>query len=565
MEQIISRGLRLSVFIALLLLINLPAYGRADEVPMPRFSTDDFIPFESVLSFFRYGSFGLGIFPYLPSLPGAPVEIRVDGVPLPSFSPFGPDLERIKYLVIDSLAVNNDRTIWIATPDSIPAIPVTRINFLSGDKRRFRFQTTFLRRVNNNTGIFACGSSDGIHKGEVTQGNSSRDYLFKYFRSTKNGGLIQGTINGGFYRTDLSDLVVRKPMGSGELEHLVFSLGVKNYRLSENTNLFSTAYYRSGTTKLDRFNIPSNYDDNSFGALISLKRKEKKAIYGLDVTIDSRQFKGRTIDVKLQDTVSKLKASGSWFFKKAIITAIGGGSFSSRYGAGGIADGSLTVPLKGKIDFIARGSFSHETPDQGNEIYSSLSFSDTVRISHLRQYHVAGLETGIKVREWGGEWGIYGFSSQSDAPFFTLNPPSSIQNAGDVNSGLRATLFFSRERKVRYEGFLKVNYIGGSSSHLVWPHPAIDADVKINASRIFFGGALHAALFGEARLFDWKNGPSTPKGFSFFLDSGISAKVSSLLIYYKVENLTNENVEWFDTLGWQGMNSLWGVKWELRS
>ncbi|MFA6471712.1 MAG: hypothetical protein WCU00_06700, partial [Candidatus Latescibacterota bacterium] len=62
-----------------------------------------------------------------------------------------------------------------------------------------------------------------------------------------------------------------------------------------------------------------------------------------------------------------------------------------------------------------------------------------------------------------------------------------------------------------------------------------------------------------------KDGPSTPDGAFFFLDSGISVKISSLMIYYKVENITGEDMQWFNTLGWQGMNSLWGIRWELRN
>lgn len=565
MEQVIYRSFKCLFVISTALLINFSSIGTADDVLIPRLSTDDYIPFESGFSFLRYGSFGEGIFPYSQAMPGAPVEIRMDGVPLPSFSPFGPDLERIPYLAIDSLAVKHGRALWIATPDTIPQTPLTRMDFFTGDKRRSRFQTTFLRRLNDNTGIFGCGASDGIHSGDVTAGNTSRNYLLKYLHSMKNGGMIQSTISGGFYRTDLSDIAIGRPMGSSEMNNFVFSLGVKNYRLSKDTGLFSTVYYRSGLSKLDRFNIPANFDDNSFGAVVSLARQKSGSSWGLDITVDSRRFKGRTTNARMQDTVSKVRTSGSWVFKPVRISASGGGAFSTRYGAGAVAEGSLALPLSGKSELVLRGCVSHEFPDPGNEFYPSLSFSDTVLASNLRRYHIAWLETGIKVRRWGAEWGVFGFGSQSNVPFFIPNPPSFLQNGTERNEGGRFTLSLTREGKVRYDGNMKVDYLGGSSSHLIWPHPYLDAIAKMSVSRIFFGGALHGALFGEAKLLGWKHGSSTPDGTFFFLDSGISAKISSLLIFYKVENITSEDMQWFNTLGWQGMNSLWGVRWELRN
>ena len=76
---------------------------------------------------------------------------------------------------------------------------------------------------------------------------------------------------------------------------------------------------------------------------------------------------------------------------------------------------------------------------------------------------------------------------------------------------------------------------------------------------------MHGTVFGEARLLGWKQGPVTPDGVFFFLDCGVSVRIRSFMIFYKMENLTNQDMRWFDMLGWQGMNSLWGVRWELRN
>jgi len=564
MERVISRSFLCLVSICIMLHVHFSAVI-AEEILIPRLSAADYIPFNSGLSILRYGSFGEGIFPYSPALTGAPVEIRVDGVPLPSFSPFGPNLERIPYLAIDSLAVKQGRTIWIATPDTIPKIPLTRMDFFTGDKRRFRFQTTFLRRMTANSGIFACGTSDGIHGGDVTEGNTSRNYYFKYLHNLKNGGLMQAAVSGGLYRTDISDIVSRRAMGTSEMDHLLLSLGVKNYRLSKDTGLFSTVYYRGGLSRLNRFNVPANFDDDAFGAMVSLAREMPGRSYNLDFTVDSRKFRGRTVRAVFRDTISRVQAQGSWDLRPVHIAVSGGAAYSSRYGAGGIAEGSLYLPLYGKSELVARGYLSHEFPDPGNEFYPSLAFSDSILSSGLRRYHLAGFEAGIKVRRWGADWGVFGFSSLADTPFFVPQTPSERLGDTERYTGTRFTLSFNREGKVRYEGNVKVDYIGGSTPLLIWPHPSLDAIARANASRIFFGGALHGAVFGEAKLLRWKHGPITPDGAFFFLDCGISARITSFLIYYKIENATNEDMQWFDTLGWQGMNSLWGIRWELRN
>jgi hypothetical protein len=564
MERVISRSLLFLISICIMFHVNFSAIV-AEEILIPRLSVTDYIPFDSGLSFLRYGSFGEGIFPYLPSLPGAAVEIRVDGVPLPSYSPFGANLERIPCLAIDSLAVVQRRAIWMATPDSIPKMPLTRMDFFTGDKRRFGFQTTFLRRLTANSGIFASGASNGIHGGDVTEGNTSRDYYFKFLHNLKNGSLMQAAISGGLYRTDISDIVTHHTMGSSAMDNLLLSLGVKNYRISHDTALFSSVYYRGGLSQVKRFNVPANFDDDAFGGIISLATEKPGKTYNLDFSVDSRRFKGRTVRAVFRDTVSRILASGSWNLKPVRASASGGVAYSSRYGAGGNADGFLSMPFYGKSELEAHGYLSHEFPNPGNEFYPSLTFSDTILSSGLKRYHISGIEAGIKFKKWGGDWGVYQFGSFANTPFFVPLTPSERLSGTERYTGTRLTLSVRREGKVRYEGNAKVDFNGSSTPRLVWPHPFLDGIAKANASRIFFGGAMHGAFFSEAELLRWKHGPITPDGVFFLLDCGISARIGSFSIFYKMENLTNQDIHWFDTLGWQGMNSLWGVNWELRN
>jgi hypothetical protein len=63
----------------------------------------------------------------------------------------------------------------------------------------------------------------------------------------------------------------------------------------------------------------------------------------------------------------------------------------------------------------------------------------------------------------------------------------------------------------------------------------------------------------------WQDGPSTPNGTLALLDAGISARVSSLLFTYTIENIANRDMRWFDAFGWQGRNAYWGIRWSLQN
>ena len=77
----------------------------------------------------------------------------------------------------------------------------------------------------------------------------------------------------------------------------------------------------------------------------------------------------------------------------------------------------------------------------------------------------------------------------------------------------------------------------------------------------FLNNVLKPTLFANARFLRWDESEITPKGNYFLLDCGIEIKVSSLELFYKVENITNEDIEWFNTMGWLGRNTMWGGKW----
>ncbi|HUT64466.1 MAG TPA: hypothetical protein VMZ04_10980, partial [Anaerolineae bacterium] len=96
-----------------------------------------------------------------------------------------------------------------------------------------------------------------------------------------------------------------------------------------------------------------------------------------------------------------------------------------------------------------------------------------------------------------------------------------------------------------------------------WIYPPTEFFSHVNLSRNFFSDRLTQTVFGTARYMRWRDWDSTPEGNYFFLDVGITVKVSSLELFYKIENVTNEEMKWFNTMGWLGRNALWGITWRF--
>jgi hypothetical protein len=129
--------------------------------------------------------------------------------------------------------------------------------------------------------------------------------------------------------------------------------------------------------------------------------------------------------------------------------------------------------------------------------------------------------------------------------------------------GGRLTARISGNRSVTYSGDIMLEYTGGSSLRAIWPRPVFQGFARGNLSRMFFKGNLHAAAYGQARMEHRATAPLSPKGGHFFLDAGISAQVSTLVLYYQVENITDTNMPWFGAYEVQGQNSFWGIRWNL--
>jgi len=188
-----------------------------------------------------------------------------------------------------------------------------------------------------------------------------------------------------------------------------------------------------------------------------------------------------------------------------------------------------------------------------------------MRVSELDKHRIAELETGFQNRLGIVVYGVYGFTAFANVPRFIPIPASMLMTGDELYGGGRIKLGIAGMRSFRYEAAARFEYTGGSSMITIWPRPVFRAEAKGNLSRIFFHGNLQSAAFGRIRLEHRAASPVSPDGGNVLLDGGISAKISSLILYYQVENITGAGMRWFGVYGVQGRNSVWGVRWNLHN
>ena len=79
---------------------------------------------------------------------------------------------------------------------------------------------------------------------------------------------------------------------------------------------------------------------------------------------------------------------------------------------------------------------------------------------------------------------------------------------------------------------------------------------------MFLQDKLKSTFYGSLRVSGW-DVPMTPDKTALFIDTGASFDVMSLSLFINVQNVSGEHVKWFDTYGWPGINTIWGVRWKL--
>ena len=130
-------------------------------------------------------------------------------------------------------------------------------------------------------------------------------------------------------------------------------------------------------------------------------------------------------------------------------------------------------------------------------------------------------------------------------------------------AGFRGFVSARRDGNTNLNGSLSFRWMGGNASDVLWPRPNLEINLRETASRIFLDGVLHGALYVNMHVLHWRQGPVDPSGAAIFVDVTASARISSFLLYYTMENLADDRSPLLSPLRVEGRNESWGARWSL--
>jgi len=573
---IVGHRIYFLLFLAILLNLYSTVESTAEENYIPQWTVADMVSLKSGISVLRYGAFGLGAYPYGCFLPAAGLRVNLDGVPLRSVSPFGPDIECIPSQWVDSLEFHGSRELNIFTKDVNEEEPKTDTSFLMGSRHRFNFDVTFKRRLGEKTGIFIGGSSSGINGSDDTEKNSLRNYFIKYQRFLENGSTVNFSMRALRDRDGLIDLDNSTRMGERKTDNFSVSLGIKEYPVSKRTIVSPVFYYQSGLSRFDRYGLRKSLDDDTAGLNVSLSSKRGNTTYCLFAAHDLRFFDSRIHNDSWARNESEITASFIQENDNHRLMLKSGLMNSSEYGTGTKVEGEIALFDVLRQELVLHGFITDEYPDTDKEYYSSLVFSDTSIVSKLEKYNIFELEGGLRFKKKHFKLGLFGFGSSSKLPLFKVSsgvvdrsvqnpyPTHFVMSPRNRSFGYRVDFDFHIEKYYQFD--MKMNYNSrlkgiGNKTHNNWPYPSSEFFSDLRISGKFIDEKLESNIFGDARILRWNGGNMSPQGNYFLLDCGILIKVSTLELFYKIENITDEDLQWFNTMGWLERNSMWGGKW----
>ncbi len=559
----------------------------AEENGILQWNISDLLPIDSGISVLRYSTSGLGAYPYSYATPGTGLHVNVDGIPLRSLSPFGPDLEFIPSKFVDSLEYNGWDELNIVTKDVADEEPLTSTGFLLGSRRRFIFDMTFNRRLGKKAGIFVGGSSSGIHGSDDTEKNSLRMYYVKYQRYLENESTVNFSIRGFRDRDGLVDLdnisykgnrKTGTHMGERKTDNYSVSLGINEYPISERTFISPVVYYQSGNSRFHRYGLRKSLDEKSAGINMLLSGKSENNTYSLQALHDTRFFDSRLHNKEYTPWTrheSEISASFRREKERYRIFLNSGVMNSSEYGAGTKFESEFALMVNPEHEIVLRGITSDKFPDTGQEYYTSLVFSDSTIVSDLEKYNISQVETGVRFKKELFNFGLFVYGSYSKLPLLKVSPAlyervydySPVSNSTHCYMSPRKKsygyrIFFDTHIEKQYIYDVTMNLNQRSGKDKVWPYPSFELFSDMRISGDFINNKLKSTFFANVGFLRWNDdGGITPKGNHYLLDCGIVIKVSSLELFYNVENIINEDIEWFNTMGWLGRNAMWGGKW----
>jgi len=521
-------------------------------------------------SILRYGSFGVGAYPYRPSFPGGRVRVRVDGVPLRALSSFGPDLESIPAELVGSLSETGARGIDITTALPESDDPLTRTSFHLGQRQQFRFQASLQRRLNETSGLFIGGVSSGMRGNDTIMGSDSRHYLMNYARTLGNGSPLVIGIRGSRDRDGLGDVTARKRMGHRETDGITLSLRLDDYRLGERTTMTPAVYYDLSKSRFRRYGFTKSIDDDAAGGSVTVQTIRGGTRYAVRVRHDARSVDSRIHDDTWTRHETDVAGSFDWERDGLAARVNGGVRVSSHFGAEPYIAGDAALGILPSLKLRVSGEAGGDFPDAGDEYYPALVFGGGNGVSGLESYRYGESEAGI---EWEGGIlvvGVTGYLSSGKAPWF--DPVTPAMRQGERVNRYGGRLRLASESKDRYTVTGVATYLAGNetsddagrlSGGGTWPCPEIDATISGEYVVRLVNGRLESTIFGDVRFCRWEDVGMTPSGNHTFLDIGMSVTVKTLTAFFEIDNITGSELYWFDTMEWMGRNTMWGIRWNF--
>ena len=521
------------------------------------------------VSLFRYSSAGLGSYPYLSSAPGVPMTVTLDGVPLRALSPFGPDLDLLTTQFAGSVSLCNVRELAVESIGIAPDEPVTSTSFLLGKRRRFRTNMSFNRRISERSGIVVAGASSGIHGGEFLEKSSARNYFVKYQRDLAGSGSLVYWVHALRDRDGLADLSRSDTMGERRTDGLTMAAGLDDYRLGERMALSTKLFYQKFNSRIGRYGSRRSLDDDTAGFRLNVRGGDENG-YHVSLSHDIRMFDSRIHDESWTRGETGIEGGVRLASGKNSILLTVGETWSSEYGAGSMLRAEFGRWVGG-MQWNIRLLHEDVIPDTGSEYYSSLLFTDSTYVEQPEIYRLNSAETSVRLGD-SGEVGVFfsRYAHPSNSILISAIRSESLTDGSylaDATSlaGMRLSYGYSANQRYSYEVNGDAEYrhvVSGNTDDDLWPFPAVTASLGTRVSGDFIGDHLHAILFQTSR-FLYYNAPSglTPSDGYFLLDVGLTLRVRTVELFYTMENLTGEDILWFDALGSLGRNSMWGIRW----
>ncbi len=562
---------RITIIAAVLLV----AFAGMSYAEGPEWTAADCLRYEPGLPVFRYFGHGMGAYPYRAQSPHGGMRVYVDNVPLLSTSPFGPDIDLITADRVASVSSGPFNALKIKTRSETEKETRTVTKFLLGTRRRFQFQALYEKPLSDRSGLVFSGSSSGSRGADDIEKNTFRSYNLTYTRLLANESRL--AFRAGAYRDrdGLADLETTARMGERKNDNILFSLALEGFRVGDKGSLSPTLYWQTLNSRYDRDGSRRSLDNHNAGLAIDYSDSLGTLPFGLNLRHDIEAIESHIHDHSWYRRGSDL---GGWItlpFSFAEMTFRAGYLHSSKYGGGMNVSAEMKSKAVGQLRLCASVERSELIPDTGVEFHTALAFTDSTHTADLAMGTEEIVAIGIRDEQGDAQYGVSLFASSTDTPIFRISstrltsirvnspwPTEAIMDKREFR-GVMADGEYIRQGRVESRLFFDACYRDENSDNGNWPYPETEIEFGLDLSDSYFGGILGAELFFDGTLLSWEDGWSQPESGQLFLNTGLSLEVGTLTLFYRMENLTNEDPAFFGTFGWFGRNAVWGANWRF--